>query len=135
MKFTHQQYAQSLYEALQETKPKDHDVIIENFIAILKQKGDLGQYEKIIAAYEVYDREQRGITVVEVTTATASVQANKSLIDELNKVVGKTIEVKQKIDSNLIGGIVIRAGDTLIDGSIKHHLENLHKTLTATSTE
>lgn len=129
MKYTHKQYAQALYEALQDTTPKDHDTVIENFIQILKARGDLAEYEKIIAEYEVYDRDQRGITEVEVTTARET-KVNKSLIDELNKIVGKDIQIKEKIDSNLIGGVVIKAGDTLIDGSVKHHLENLHKTLT-----
>ena len=83
MKFNHNQYAQALHEALQDTNPKDHDAVIENFIEILKQKGDLTEYEKIIAAYEVYDRDQRGITEVEVTTAQGATTVNKALIDEI----------------------------------------------------
>ncbi len=129
MKFNHRQYAQALYEALADTAPKDQDKVIENFIEVLKAKGDLAEYEKIIAAYEVYDREQRGVTEVEVTTAEGSTKVNKSLIDDLNKIVGNDIEVKQKVDSNLIGGVVIRAGDTLIDGSIKNQLDQLQKNL------
>ncbi len=128
MKFNHKQYAQALYEALQETKPKDQDVVIENFIEILKARGDLAEYEKIIAEYEIYDREQRGISEVEITTA-GDVKMNKSLLDELNSIVGKDIEIKEKIDNNLIGGVVIKTGDTLIDGSIRHHLETLRKDL------
>jgi F-type H+-transporting ATPase subunit delta len=132
MKYTHKQYAQALYEALQDTKPKDQDIVIENFIQILKDKGDLAEYEKIIAVYEAHDREQRGITEVEVTTATGATKLDKSFIDNLNEIIGKDIQIKEKIDSNLIGGIVIKAGDTLIDGSIKHHLDQLHETLTST---
>ncbi len=129
MKFNHRQYAQALHEALADTAPKDQDKVIENFIEVLKAKGDLAEYEKIIAAYEVYDREQRGVTEVEVTTAEGSTKVNKSLIDDLNKIVGSDIEVKEKVDSNLIGGVVIRAGDTLIDGSIKNQLDQLQKNL------
>ncbi len=130
MKFNHRQYAQALHEALAETTPKDQDIVIQNFIEVLKAKGDLAEYEKIIAAYEVYDREQRGVTEVEVTTAEGSTKVNKSLIDDLNQIVGNDIEVKEKVDSNLIGGVVIRAGDTLIDGSIKNQLDQLQKNLT-----
>ena len=129
MKFNHRQYAQALHEALADTASKDQDKVIENFIEVLKAKGDLAEYEKIIAAYEVYDREQRGVTEVEVTTAEGSSKINKSLIDDLNKIVGSDIEVKEKVDSNLIGGVVIRAGDTLIDASIKNQLEQLQKNL------
>lgn len=129
MKFNHRQYAQALYEALADTSPKDQDKVINNFIEVLKAKGDLAEYEKIIEVYETYDREQRGVTEVEVITADGATKVNKSLIEDLNKIIGKDIEVKQKVDSNLIGGVVIRAGDTLIDGSIKNQLDQLHKNL------
>jgi F-type H+-transporting ATPase subunit delta len=128
MKFTHLQYAQALHEALAETKANDHDKIIENFIQTLKRYGDLAEYEKIVAAYEDYDRKQKGITEVEVTTA-SEVKFNRTLLHELNNLVGKDIEVKHNVDEGLIGGVVIKAGDTLIDGSVKNHLNILRQTL------
>lgn len=129
MKFTNEQYAQALYDSISDTKAKDHDILIENFINILRANGDLSRYEQIIDEYEKYERAQKGITEVEVTTA-LDAKLNKELLDDLNKVVGKDIELKHKVDSNLVGGVVIRAGDTLIDGSVKHKLENLKDTLT-----
>lgn len=128
MKFTHKQYAQALFEAIADTAPKDQDKVIENFIEILKQKGDLPEYERIIAAYEIYDKEQRGITEVEITTA-GDTKLSKPILDELNKLIGKDIEIKEKVDSGIIGGIVVRAGDTLIDGSIKNQLNQLRQDL------
>lgn len=128
MKFTHKQYAQALHEAITDTAPKDQDKVIENFIEILKQRGDLAEYERIIEAYEIYDREQRGITEVEVTTA-GDTKVSKPILDELNKLVGKDIEIKEKVDQNIIGGVVIRAGDTLIDGSVRNQLNQLRENL------
>lgn len=129
MKFTHKQYAQALHEAITDTAPKDQDKVIDNFIEILKSKGDLAEYEKIIEAYESYDREQRGVTEVEVTT-TADTKVSKPILDELNKLVGKDTEIKERVDNNIIGGVVIRAGDTLIDGSVRNQLNQLRQNLT-----
>ena len=129
MKFTHKQYAQALYEAITDTAPKDQDKVIDNFIEVLKTKGDLAEYEKIIQAYEIYDRDQRGITEVEVTTA-GDTKVSKPILDELNKLVGQDIEIKERVDQNIIGGVVIRAGDTLIDGSILNQLDQLRENLT-----
>lgn len=129
MKYNHRQYAQALYEAIADTKAKDHDVVIGNFIEALKKNGDLAEYEKIVEEYERYEMEQKGIREVEVTTSTET-KLNKSLLDDLNEIVGKDISVKHKVDNSLIGGVVIRAGDTLIDGSVKHQLEKLRKNLT-----
>lgn len=128
MKFTHKQYAQALYEAIADTAPKDQEKVIENFIEVLKQKGDLAEYEKIIAAFEIYDGEQKGITEVTVTTA-GDTELSKSMLNELNSLVGKDIEIKQKVDSGIIGGVVIRAGDTLIDGSVRNQLNHLRDNL------
>ena len=127
MKYSKSQYVQALYEALQDTDAKSHDRVIDNFIQALRANGDLGSYEAIIKEYEVYDKQQRGVKDVEVTTAGATV--NKSLIHELNSLLGKNIDVIQKQDDKIIGGVVIKVGDTLIDGSIKNHLDKLGKTL------
>jgi F-type H+-transporting ATPase subunit delta len=128
MKFRLEQYVQALYDTFQETKPKDYDRVIANFVEILKSNGDLEHYERIIASYEEFDRKQKGITEIEVTTAREA-QVNEKLIRELNEVAGNDVTIKRKVDENLIGGVVIKVEDTLIDGSIKTNLQNLHKRL------
>jgi F-type H+-transporting ATPase subunit delta len=129
MRFTHQQYAQALHESLHEVKPHNHDKVIANFIQVLKSNGDLREYEKIIEVYEEYDRQQKGIKQVELTTA-HEIEANRNLIHQLNQIVGSQVEVKQKVDERIIGGVVIKVEDTLIDGSIKNHLTHLKENLT-----
>ena len=128
MKFSHTQYAQALYESIQDTNPKEYDVVIENFIKLLNKNGDLQHYSKIIAVYEDYDRAQRGVSVVEVATAQET-KLSKPLLDVLNDAVGKNTEIRQKIDSNLVGGVVVKVDDTLIDGSIRKQLEILEQSL------
>jgi len=132
MKHTYLQYAQALYESLQDTKPEQHDIIIQNFITVLKTNGDLVEYEKIIDEYGRYEKGQKGIKDVTVITA-SSTEMNKPLIDELNKIAGSDIEIKQKIDDKLIGGVVIKVDDTLIDGSVANQLNNLHNTLNSSA--
>lgn len=129
MKFSLPQYVVALYQTLHETKEKDHDKVIANFIEVLKHNGDLGHYEKIVNAYEDYDRKQRGVKQVEITTAHDD-KLSKSIISELNEIVGKDIELKQKVDESIIGGLVLKVEDTLIDGSIKRQLSNLNDSLT-----
>ncbi len=86
MRYTHKQYVQSLYEAFHDTKSVDHDKIIANFIEILKSNGDLAEYEQIVQNYEIYDREQRGVKEVEVTTA-QDIEINEQLLEHLNNIV------------------------------------------------
>jgi len=48
----------------------------------------------------------------------------------LSKATGKQVEVKTVVDPAVLGGIVARVGDTVIDGSLRHRLEELRDKLT-----
>jgi len=52
------------------------------------------------------------------------------ILQELNKLVKGHYELKKKIDEQLIGGVVIRIDDQMIDASIKNELEELKEELT-----
>lgn len=128
MKYSIQQYAQALYDALHETAEKDHEKIIDKFVDILKTNQDLAKYEQIIDTYERLDNEARGVLKANVTTA-REVKLDKGVIDKLNELAGTKLEVEHKVDDSLIGGVVIRMDDTLIDASVKGQLGKLKKSL------
>lgn len=126
MKFTSQQYAQALYDAVAETNPKDHDLVMDNFVKVLAQNGDLGKYEEIEVEYKRVEMKAKGIKEVSVTFAQ---EHNTKILDDLNKVVQGKAEFKTKIDSGIVGGVVVRVDDTLIDASVKNQLNNLNQNL------
>ena len=128
MKFTTQQYAQALYESVQETNPKDYDKVLDNFVKILAQNGDLGKHPEIEAEYRRLEMKAKGLSVAEITVA-QEMEINSGIISQLNRIVGGKMEVKKKIDQGIIGGIVVRVNDTLIDASLKTRLENLNNDL------
>ena len=128
MKITAQQYAESLLSALESVKPSDHDRVIENFLKILSQNGDMALYEKVIKEFEILDKKKKGISEAEVIFSKEA-ENNSKILDELNRIVGKKVEMKQKIDENIIGGIVVKVDDTLIDASLKTQLKTLNQQL------
>jgi F-type H+-transporting ATPase subunit delta len=128
MKITPSQYAQALLEAVSETNPKDHDKVLDKFVLILKQNGDLGKFDEIEKEYNRLRLKQQGISEAEVTFA-RDLEMNHSLLNELNKVVSGKTEFKKKVDENLIGGLVIRVNDTLLDASVRTQLSNLNRSL------
>ena len=128
MKFSAQQYAEALHQTLSETKPGDQDKVINNFVRVLKTNGDLAYYEAIIGAYESLDREIKGIKDVEIATA-RDVEINNDVINTLNALVGDNAELKRQVDESLIGGIVVKIEDTLIDASVKGQLTKLKNKL------
>lgn len=127
-KITSTQYAAALFDAVSETAPHDHDKVLDNFVKILAQNGDLGKYDEIDSEFRKLKLESQGIKEAEVTVAREA-ELNHTIIAELNKVVNGKLEIKQKIDSSIIGGVIVRVDDTLIDASVKTQLNNLNKEL------
>jgi F-type H+-transporting ATPase subunit delta len=128
MKISPQQYAQALLEAVSETSAKDHDIVLDRFVMVLKQNGDLEKYSEIEAEYKKLRLQNQGIKQAEVTFA-RDIELNQGLLNELNKIVSGKAEFKKKIDDNLIGGLVVKVDDTLLDASVKTQLENLNQQL------
>ncbi len=129
MKFTVKQYAQSLYEVLTDSNPKDHDRVIENFISVLKANDDLSAYEKIVNEVDSLFQTDNETSKIEVTAANEK-SITPSLLKELNKLAKTKAEIPTKIDDKIIGGVIIRVDDQLIDASISTQLQNLEKDLT-----
>jgi F-type H+-transporting ATPase subunit delta len=66
------------------------------------------------------------VELAEVTTAVPLDDEDMlKLAQRITEIVGKPVALKPKVDSNLIGGIMIRVGDKLIDGSIRSKLAAL----------
>jgi F-type H+-transporting ATPase subunit delta len=128
MKLTTTQYAQALYDATVETGPKDHDKVLDNFVKILAENGDLPKIDDIEKEFKRIEREAKGIKEVNVTFA-HSLENNSKIMDELNKVVEGKVEFKTTVDESIIGGVVVRVENTLIDGSVKTQLNNLNNQL------
>jgi len=128
MKITSLQYAQTLLEAIQITNPKDHDKILEKFVKTLAQNGDLGKHVEIEKEYRMLEMKEKGISQAEVTTA-KNLEINSGLLKELNQIVGNKVEIKNKVDEGIIGGVVVRVDDTLIDASVRGQLDKLNQSL------
>ena len=129
---TAQQYALALHQAVSEVKPQDHDRVLENFVNVLNSNGDLGLYPQIEQEYKKIEAESQGIKQVDVLTANKDINT-KALVAELNRIVGDRVEVNHEVDDKIIGGVVIKVDDTLIDASVRNSLESLKKDLTHNS--
>ena len=127
-KITPTQYATALFDAVSETNPKDHDKVLDNFVKVLAQNGDLGKCEEIEKEFHKLKSLSQGIKEAEVTVAKES-EINSSLIHTLNEIIGNKVEIKKQINESIIGGVVVRVDDTLIDASVKTQLNNLNREL------
>lgn len=100
------------------------------FVHFLIEKGRIEHLSAILGAYVLARDTQAGTVVAHVKTATAlDDSARTALISKLETLTGRNIRLDVQTDSSLIGGMVVRVGDTVYDGSVRHHLERLQERL------
>ena len=120
----------SLRKQLLEDKLKGQEPMLLNLALLLASRGRTGLAGGIAAAYEDMLNQQYGIQPAEVTAAVPLDEAEKEkLVRYLSGVTGKKVIVSVRVDPAIIGGIVARAGDRLIDGSIRTRLDQLKRSL------
>lgn len=131
MKITAIQYAKTLYELTEGKSQKEIDVIVANFIKLLNQKRQLKLAPKVVAKFsEIYNQEN-GIVEAEVISRE---KLDKDVLTRVSTYVrtkykAKEVVLYNKIDSNIKGGIVIKVGDEIMDGSVQSQLNNLRNIL------
>jgi len=99
---------------------------IYKFMMLLIKKRRIYFLETIVEEFRRQVYKHENIITVEVTTAIEmSSEMKEKLKNKLNEHVNKKIEMEEYRDPDIIGGMIIKIGDYLIDGSIKSKLESL----------
>ena len=97
-----------------------------NLVRLLSENHRLVLLPEIAALYEALRAQAEGRVEAEVISASAVSDAQlKDIAAALKKRLGRDIDLSTRIDPALIGGIVIRAGDLVIDGSVQGKLRAL----------
>ena len=97
-----------------------------NFVRVLADNRRLGLLGDIAALYEIQRRDAEGMVRAELVSAYPSSEAQQAqVIESLRRRLGREIELTCSTDPGLLGGAIIRAGDLVIDGSVRGKLERL----------
>ena len=97
-----------------------------NLVRLLVRNGRVDVLPEISRAYVVLKDEAESIIEAQMTTASTIDDSQKQQFAEvLQKSLGRTVKLDFDVDEELIGGAVIRAGDWVVDGSVKAQLEQL----------
>lgn len=101
-----------------------------NFVSLLAQNKRLPALPEISVLFEALKSEKERSVDAVITSAfpLSSEQTNK-LADSLKKKLGREVNVTTAIDNTILGGVVIKAGDLVIDGSVRGKLAKLAETL------
>ena len=104
--------------------------VMESFLLLLFDKGRFGFIDSIDEFYQNLADELKGVARATVTSATElSTDAIEKIRQGLSRRTGKEVILEIKQDPSLIGGIVTRIGDLVLDGSIKTQLLGMRESL------
>lgn len=99
------------------------------FLVLLVEKDRETQLGTILKTYQDLRDEQRGIVEVRARVPAAlSDEERSKLVERLRAMTGKNIRLEVEEEPGLIGGLVVRIGDRVYDGSVRQKLDNLRDT-------
>ncbi len=102
--------------------------LTSKFLAILTDKGREGELEGITKAFENLYNSRKGIEEAVVTTAFPMDEAQRNDIQtKLAQLTGHDINIVEKVDAALIGGMKVRVGDRQYNGSLAYQLDQLKR--------
>lgn len=103
-----------------------------NLVSLLLERRRIEQLPRIADEFQTLVDRRAGIIRAEVTSAAPLARGeSERLAARLADMTGGTVELTLEVDRSLLGGVVVRIGDQLIDGSVRGRLERLRSRLAA----
>jgi F-type H+-transporting ATPase subunit delta len=107
------------------------EALVRNFLLLLAEKNRVGEIDEIAREFDRLVAEAEGILDVELTTAVElSDEETRDVIAQIEKASGRKVEATQRVDPDLIGGLVLQAGSLRLDASVRGRLDRLRQELT-----
>ena len=106
--------------------------ILRNFLFVIADRHRTQLLPEIIASFQQVLRQRQGVAEAEISSAVELSAAQKTeFANTLAQLTGKRIETKYSLDPTLLGGAVVRIGDTIYDGSLRNRLNEMRTRLVA----
>jgi F-type H+-transporting ATPase subunit delta len=104
------------------------DPAVLNFLELLVEKHRMPAIHRIRREYEhLYDEAKKLLPV----TITSAVELDSATVDQIGDAIGKStgrhVELTSSVDADILGGLVVRVGNSILDASIRNRLEQLRK--------
>ncbi|MDD3498180.1 MAG: ATP synthase F1 subunit delta [Candidatus Moranbacteria bacterium] len=131
MRISAKQYSKALYDLTKGKDEKELDSIVFNFASELRRRRKLNLSDDIMKIFsEIYNKENR---IMEAEIVSAREIGNEQMIGIKNFLKNKygadKVILDPKMDKNIKGGIIIRMGEDIIDGSILKKMKKLNNLL------
>lgn len=129
MQYSSLKYANILFTATRDANEKDITLIISNFISLLLRNKHLNYVSKIIYDFEKLCDEQSGRKVVEIVTKNMPNESINKKISSfyVDNLKASELNISNVISNNMIGGIILKTDEEVIDGSLDRKISMMRK--------
>jgi F-type H+-transporting ATPase subunit delta len=104
------------------------DDIVRNFLAVLIENHRMPALMRVRREYDRLWQEANQLLPVQVTSAVELDEAvTRQIGEEIGRQTGRQVELSTTVDPDVLGGIVLRVGNSILDASIRTRLERLRK--------
>ncbi len=104
--------------------------LVANTLQLLLQKGRFGILPDLHEEIEALAAAEAEVVKVEVTSAVElDQQAEERLAGRVAAATGRRVEMTKRVDAGILGGLVVRVGDVIVDGSLRSRLRQLRERL------
>ncbi|MBQ2764875.1 MAG: ATP synthase F1 subunit delta [Firmicutes bacterium] len=109
------------------------DGMVKNFVNLVIDKNRADSLVAMCASYKELMEEQANVARAEIVSAVPLTEEQvKKIEDKFSGIVGQTVKAETSVDASLIGGVQVRIGDTVYDGSLANQLKKLNDSLKQT---
>jgi F-type H+-transporting ATPase subunit delta len=106
------------------------DELVRNFLLLVVEKGRAAELEEIQREFdELVAAEEQRLTVELTTAYELSEDEARDIVRQIEQASGRRVDANRKVDSELIGGLVLQAGSLRVDASVRGRLERLRREL------
>ena len=109
---------------------RDGQPLVANTLQLLLERGRFPLAEDVSVDFNALAAAEADLASVEVTSAAElTLEARDKIAARIQEVTGRRVELAQRIDPDIIGGLVLRIGDVIVDGSVQARIRQLRRQL------
>jgi F-type H+-transporting ATPase subunit delta len=104
------------------------DELVANFLELLIENHRMPAIFRVRRVYDEMWAEENKLLPVQITSAVAlDDKVTKEIAEDIGKRTGRKIDLATEVEPDILGGIVVRVGNSILDASIRNRLERLRK--------
>lgn len=113
----------------------DQNPLAVEVVATMAERDNLDVLADAVSDYERIAEAERGVAVLEVTTAVQlTEQVRASLVERLSAEVGKPVSLRERVDASILGGIIVNRSGRVLDASVSSQLAAARRVLSSAAT-